>query len=305
MFKYTSSPSASFQRALTSSNACSGDAITVDSSGDIFIVGTENSITFIAKYDSSGNFQWTYTLNNTGGTDTGYGVAVDNLGGVYVVGRGVNSCMIGRFEAYSGYLSWQRSLSAGVGVQFFAVATDSSGNAYALGGTNLASATSVLVLAKYDSSGGLTWQRVLSAATGYALAVDALGDVYITGQITSAIFIAKYDASGALQWQRTLASSAGGTGHSVVVDNAGSVYVSGSIYVPSYNYLHAFVFKLPADGSLTGTYGPFVYAISTIAATTDLTPATVTVTSAAATLTTTTSPLALSTSSLITSLTTI
>ena len=305
LFKYTGGPAAFFQRALTSSNACSGDAIAVDNSGNIFIVGTENSITFIAKYDSSGTYQWDYTFNNTGGTDNGYGVAVDNLGGVYVVGRGVTSCMIGKFDASTGALSWQRSLSTGFGVQFWAVATDSSGNAYALGGTGLASPTSVLVLAKYSTSGALTWQKVLSAATGYGLAVDALGDIYITGQVVSAVFIAKYDASGALQWQRTLASSAGGTGRSVAVDNAGSVYVSGSTYIPSYSYLHAFVFKLPADGSLTGTYGPFVYAVSTIAATTDLTPATVTVTSVDAGLTTTTSTLALSTSSLITSLTTI
>ncbi|MCH7975575.1 MAG: hypothetical protein IIC18_03355, partial [Bacteroidetes bacterium] len=81
-----------------------------------------------------------------------------------------------------------------------------------------------IFLAKYDDTGGLLW--VVSAGgsgsdEGFAVAVDASGDAYITGYFsdsadfdddgmddataTSArdMFLAKYDASGAFQWVRT------------------------------------------------------------------------------------------------------
>ena len=81
-----------------------------------------------------------------------------------------------------------------------------------------------IFLAKYDDTGDLLW--VVSAGgsgsdEGFAVAVDASGDAYITGYFSNSadfdgdgmddatatsardMFLAKYDASGAFQWVRT------------------------------------------------------------------------------------------------------
>jgi len=147
-----------------------------------------------------------------------------------------------------------------------AIARDASGNLYVTGyfqgtadfdpGAGMANRTSAgdsdIFIAKYDAAGNYLWAfRVGGTGTdiGYALAVDATGNIYVTGQFMGSnvdfdpgpgmanlssirandIFIAKYDASGNYLWAFSIGSFTGGnTGYSLTVDGSGNVHVTGA-----------------------------------------------------------------------------
>lgn len=109
---------------------------------------------------------------------------------------------------------------------------DSSGNVYI---TSTTPSTASILIAKYNSSGVLQWQRILDGSgidSGGRITVDSSGNVYITGSATGAtyrfILTAKYDTNGTIQWQRSLgAASNNNYGESIAIDNSANVYVGG------------------------------------------------------------------------------
>lgn len=310
--KYDSSGTIQWQRRLGNTTGDIGRGIAVDASGNVFIAGSESSQTSvtIAKYDTSGTFQWARKLNNTGGLDDGYGVSLDSSGNAYLVGWSITSALIAKYDT-SGAIQWQRVLSGGSTNEFRGVDVDSSGNSYV---TGLAGGSNILI-AKYDTSGTISWQRTLTGAGtefGWGVAVDTSGNAYISGQTNSEgaggidAVIAKYDTSGVLQWQRVLGGSGSDYGYGVSVDNAGSVYVAGQTTSSGAGGGDVLIFKIPDDGSLTGSYGPFTYAVSTLtAATASLTPSTSTFTDSASDLISATATLTSATSTLTSTVTTI
>src|SRR5687767_9193194 len=83
----------------------------------------------------------------------------------------------------------------------------------------------------------------LNAETSHAIAVDAAGNVYVSGFFStdanfggvdlinpggpSDLFVAKYNAAGVHQWSRSYGGLSGATGWGMQVDGAGSVIVTG------------------------------------------------------------------------------
>ena len=170
------------------------------------------------------------------------------------------------------------------------------------------------LLAKYNSSGTLQWQRILGGASsdiGRGVVVDSSDNVYLVGQTASTgsggtnYLIAKYNSSGTIQWQRSLTGSGTDEAYGVALDskdNLNIVGLSASVGAGGNDFLIA---KLPNDGSLTGTYAlnsvNLTYATSSLtAATSTLTGATTTLTSSTSTLTAATPTLTSSTSTLTT-----
>ena len=213
-------------------------------------------------------------------------------------------------EAFTYWMATLGGASADVG---YSIAIDSSDNVYVFGYAFSTGAGSAdVLLAKYNSSGTIQWQRVLGGA-GYdaarSVAIDSSDNLYVLGYTTSTgagsadFLVAKYNSSGTVQWQRVLGGSNGDYGQSVAIDSFGDVYVlgySGSTGAGGNDLLLA---KLPNDGSLTGTYEldgvNIVYAASTLtAATSTLTASTSSLTAATSTLTAATSTLTASTSTL-------
>jgi uncharacterized delta-60 repeat protein len=219
-------------------------ACTVDSSGNFYVTGySTTSEVLIAKYNNSGTIQW---QRNIGGADTnidfGAGIAVDSSGNVYVNGYTQNATtsydlLIVKYNS-SGTLQWQRTLAGpSTGGDYgYGCAVDSSGNVYITGFTNSAGAGSNdILIAKYNTSGTLQWQRTLgsgSSDVGYGIAVDSSGNVYVSGASGSSpnIVITKYNTSGTIQWQNFLGNGVT-TGNDLswgsAVDSSGNVYITG------------------------------------------------------------------------------
>lgn len=122
----------------------------------------------------------------------------------------------------------------------YAVTSDSSGNYYLAG--RALDTTFYGLVAKYDSTGALVWQRKIqqgsTAATG--IAVDASGNVFVTGQANDGqlyVFVAKYNSSGVLQWQRKIRELSIGLGGGVAIDSAGNVCITGTLNDGTRNYM--------------------------------------------------------------------
>jgi hypothetical protein len=256
-------------------------AIDIDTGGNLYVGGYTYSNSQAAnaalamKTDSSGSILWQKEYI-TGSEAQGYGAAVDSSGNMYVCGYGVPSgqlrALVFKYDT-SGTYQWGRNLGDATDTEetrALGVAVDTSNNVYICGYTSKdSSGAQDILIAKYNSSGTLQWQRLLGnnlANLGYAIAVDSSGSCYVCGTqgttSTNAI-IAKYDTSGAIQWQRSLGSSATLYLRAISVDSNGSFYLCGSFLGGGSSNFFA---KLPTDGSLTGSYSlggyTFTYAAS-------------------------------------------
>jgi hypothetical protein len=288
--KYDTSGTIQWQRKLVpAANNGNGFSIAVDSSANVYVCGTVFETTVysqgiqIVKYDTSGTIQWQRILQNADAsvTDQGRGITVDSSGNVYVCGYAPPVAFSAEFQAYlikyntSGTLQWQRKLHGGTNAKdfFYGVAVDSSSNVYVVGESdnNSISVRSDGLIAKYDSSGTIQWQRRLGAPSAgsstQAVVADSSGDIYICG-ITSigvdSIQIAKYNSSGTIQWQRYITNSTRMRGFGIKL-LSNNIYVCGMLReIPNNDF---FIAKLPNDGSLTGTYtvasSSIVYTTST------------------------------------------
>ncbi len=230
-------------------------AIWVDkTTGDSYVTGyvfqsTAASYDYITiKYNTAGAQQWATQYN---GPDSKYDEArsidVDASGNVYVTGYSQTNVLTNYDYATVKYNSagvqqWaQRYNGTGNDLdRANAIKLDGSGNVIVTGksvGSGVAAEDVVTI--KYNNSGVQQWlKRFNGYSNGYdegkAIAIDALGDIYVTGysfgSTTNNDYLTiKYDAAGNQQWL----TKYNGTGNNadqaaaVAVDAIGNVYVSG------------------------------------------------------------------------------
>jgi uncharacterized protein (DUF2147 family) len=251
----------SWQRIIGVGTVTSAEGVALAESGsNVYVSGyTTNGIAgqtathlFLAKYNSSGAIQWQRSLS-TGTTNDVFGskVTVDSLENVYVTGSvrvGASNTdpdiLVVKYNS-SGTIQWQRRLGSVGGNQFgVGIDTDSSNNVYIAGyGPNGISSLDCIILAKYNSSGTLQWQRSISSGIASSnmavtdLKAHADGYIYVVGRMYT-------------------------TGNS---ENQGT-----------------FIARLPQDGTNTGIYGDLEYITTTLTdAATTLTSAASTLTDAA------------------------
>ncbi len=211
-----------------------GNAIAVDNAGNVYVTGLFRATMdfdpgpgtamlagnggvncFALKLNASGGFEWAWTTENS--TEiAGEGIAVDDSGNVYVTGN----------------LQGSADMDPGPGV------------------VNVSSAGYMdMFLVRLDTSGNLVWAKAFGSVDddrGQAVAVDASGNVLVTGNFSDTvdfdpgpgngnrtssgfkdIFVLKLDSSGDLVWVTSVGGGYQDEGHAIASDAAGNILLTG------------------------------------------------------------------------------
>lgn len=228
-----------------------------------------NNDIFIAKYNTGGTLQWVESAGGTG-FDNGNDIAIDVNNKLYITGSfsgttnfgtinrtsaGQNDIYVAKFDPSTSTWTYAVAVGGTNGENGKSIVVDASGNAYitgsfdgnvTFGSSNLSSqGAGDIFVAKCNNAGVFQWvQSGGSSATdaGQDIAIDANGNVYITGAIsgianfgsvtrtpegTNDIFIAKYNNGGTLQWVKSIGNEGYDYGQGIVVDAINNVYVTG------------------------------------------------------------------------------
>jgi hypothetical protein len=298
--KYNSSGDLQWKKKLNVSGSNAASSLKVSVSNNIYICGWTNQSgaggedLLVMKLDFSGNILWQKTLGSAG-TENSYSLELDSNENVIIAGYNLDDILIIKYNS-SGTLQWQRKfgkVKVGTYDNEYApdIGVDSSDNIYIVGfsiteGIGIFGQTEYSydgVIAKYNSSGAIQWQKKVESISAnlfailYGITIDSNDDLYITGSCNIDIggykypaYIAKLNSSGVVQWQRGLyrASSSQVTyalvsyGYDISIDEYGDLCIVGTTSYSStgiYDKYYPLAFKVPSDGSLTGDYGPFQY----------------------------------------------
>lgn len=218
---------------LTSQSNALG--LTIDSNNNIFLSGqffgtkdfdpspstftltsNGNSDAYLAKYNSTGTFQWALNVGSVA-ADYASCVTADNLGNVFLSGT------------FQGTVDFEPTATV------YNVISYGSFDAF---------------LAKYNSSGGLVFANTIGGTNtdiSKDIGVDASDNVYLTGFFYSTadfdpspatatisslgqneIFVAKYNSAGQYQYAFSVGNTGLDEGTSISVNSSGDFFIGGS-----------------------------------------------------------------------------
>jgi uncharacterized delta-60 repeat protein len=227
--------------------------VAADPDGNVIVAGFVSVHSYdygVIKYNPNGGRLW--ARNYDGPSHYGDDIndlAVDVDGNIYVTGGaygGSGSDYVTIKYNPQGQQVWMAVYDGAGGHDYGkALALDFHGNVYVTGWSEVSSSNSYrdIVTIKYSPQGQQNWAVRYDGPfheneTGEDLAVDKLGNVYVTGYTlvgpatgTNANYITiKYDARGVQQWIATYDNSFGGEDQAkwLKLDLTGNVYVTGS-----------------------------------------------------------------------------
>ncbi|MCB9245813.1 MAG: SBBP repeat-containing protein [Flavobacteriales bacterium] len=221
-------------RSLGGSSNDWGYSITVDSSGNVYTMGTFQGTAdfdpgtgtanrtsaglediYIQKMDSNGRFLWVKSFGNSD-QDVCRSIGLDPSGNIITAG------------SYSGTVDFDPG--------------SGTNNLTAVGQRDV-------FVQKLDNSGNLLWARSFGGTSNdvcYALSIDPKGQIYTTGYFQGTadfdpgtdtsdrtsnggadVFVHKMNPSGSLVWARSFGGSDDDIGYSIVVDATGNAYTGG------------------------------------------------------------------------------
>jgi hypothetical protein len=226
-------------------------ALALDDAGNVYVTGGSRSTRTsddyaTVKYDPSGGEQWVARYDGPGKSyDYARALACDKHGNVYVTGESYSSNLDRDYATIkyssSGVEEWVVRYNGPGNSEDFAVtiAVDDADHIYVTGSSLGAGTSNDYATAKYSSSGVEQWvarynRSENSDDRATALAVNASGDVYVTGSSWGSesgydYVTLKYNSLGVEQW----AVRYNGPGNStdwagaLAVDDFGNVYVTG------------------------------------------------------------------------------
>jgi len=209
------------------------------------------------------SFEWNTTWGSSG-DDRGNGIVLDDSGNIYITGNNYADGLLLKYNS-SGSLLWNKrggDSSSDVGN---GIALDASGNVFITGYTwSYGESYNAAFLLKYDSAGKFQWNKIWGLypeEKGFGIALDGLGNIFITGYTRSSevaasrdVSLSKYDSSGNLQWYTTWGGSDKDEGRGIAVDGSGNIFITGytwshgtDIYTLKYNF---FLLKYNSSGNL-------------------------------------------------------
>lgn len=265
----------------------------VDTAGNVYVTGYTGAgldgqshigdwDIFLSKFGSGGNWIWTRQVG-TGQKDEGRAVATDPAGNILMTGYargdfhgiprvGSADVVISKYNT-GGTRLWSALFGSTEVDESFGIACDASGNVFVTGWcSGSIDGTPYLgngdnFLAKYSPSGTQLWLRqwgTVNKDTGYAVAADAAGNVYVSGYTAGSLygaplgerdaFLAKYSAAGNLLWGRQFGTAGHDQAWGVAVDADDNVYVTGQTggpldENPHYGGLDVFLAKYDPQGN--------------------------------------------------------
>lgn len=257
------------------------NGIDLDNAGNIYVVGDSDkswgtplrafaggaSDAFVAKFDSSGTFQWNTFLGGKR-ADEGAGIAVDTAGIIYVAGRSPTTwgnpvrAFQGGMDVFAaklgsdGNLTWNTFIGGNGSdrVEFNPIAADNNQNVYLVGSSYASWGNPIrkfdrggnvdAFAAKLDSSGEIQWNTFLGGNSfpdfGNAIAVDSNQNVYLTGNSNvnwgapiepyrgrGDAFAAKLNSQGILERNTFFGGGESEYGNAVALNSSGNIYVAG------------------------------------------------------------------------------
>lgn len=227
VLKYDSAGSLIWQKKLTANNGDGlyGISLVVDSSDNIYVSsyrsGSSGVQTYVSKLNSSGTFISETRIYNPSWTNSSqFGLSIDSSNNIYLTGRSYggatqnwNACTTKLNSSL--VIQWTKEQYTNSSVVEYAQCSvvDSSGNVYVVGQSDAASTTAKLTIVKYNSSGTVSWSRIIDSGgeiNPRPLLLDSSNNLYIPvsytttpgGSSNSAII--KYNSSGVLQWSKSL-----------------------------------------------------------------------------------------------------
>jgi len=221
--------------------------LAVDAQGNSHVTGTTGRGDYagdylIVKYGSLGNELWVARYDGPRHlADKAHSMAVDTAGNVYVTGSSEGSdrnvdCVTVKYGPLGSQL-WaaRHNGPSQLSDQGYSVAVDDAGNVYVTGSSE-GSATGLDYLTiKYDPSGNESWVRHYDGPgngddEAASLAVDSVGNVYVTGESQGDYATVKYDPDGNESWVARYDGPGSDLDQtcSIAVDAGGNVYVTGS-----------------------------------------------------------------------------
>jgi hypothetical protein len=248
--------------AAPSSGLTTAQATVVDAGGNVYVVGNTtgdfgNQInqgeqdTYLTKYDSAGNVQWTRMLGSAG-TASAYSLALNPNGGVVIAGSTTGTVMTtavadGNADSFvakydtNGNETWVKQIQTLANNQAASVSVDSSGNVY-LGGqvkgvvgkgqTNNGGTDAYI--AKLDAKGNIVYERQYGTSGNDGAAATAIasdGGLVVASMIDGHAVVSKYangDATTAPIWQQDLGALQAGGAIGGMTVAGGKIYLTGT-----------------------------------------------------------------------------
>ncbi len=189
------------------------------------------------------------------GVDQATAMALDSKGNVYVTGYSESSGKEINYDyltiKYSpkGKRLWARRYH-GPGNEWTnwdeatAIAVDGQDNVYVTGNSAAEEYGGECATIKYNPDGKELWVQRYRNVDPIAIAIDALGNVYVTGEDSTTI---KYSPDGQPLWARISPAPGFGVATAIAADSQGSVYVTGWSLVWEHNTRYL-TLKFSPDG---------------------------------------------------------
>jgi len=245
-------------------------SVAVDAAGNGYVAGyTAGSLpdqtqrgerdAFLRRLDPDGQHVWTSQFGSDGSTFA-EAVAIDATGSVVVVGATDGALVAdahqGEFDVFvrkfdpAGPTSWTRQFGTVETDYATGVALDLLGNAYvvgytrgALAGHSSAGGTDAF-MTKLDPNGAHVWTQQFGSGANdlaFGVAVDAFGDVLVTGYTRGALegaehaggvdaFTIKFTPNGEVRWTQQFGSDADDFAYGAATDARGFVVVVGETH---------------------------------------------------------------------------